>query len=126
MNIVDSSAWLAYLANEPNAKYFSKPIEDIELLLVPSICIYEVFKVILRERDENDAFHAVTAMQLGKIIDLDFELSIEAAALGFKEKLALADSIIYTIAKRYNAILWTQDEHFKHLSNVQFKKKISL
>ncbi len=31
MNIVDSSAWLAYFADEPNAEYFAAPSNDSEL-----------------------------------------------------------------------------------------------
>ena len=49
MNIVDSSGWLAYFADEPNAKHFLAPLIDSALLIVPAVTIYEVFKVILRE-----------------------------------------------------------------------------
>jgi hypothetical protein len=71
MNLVDSSGWLAYFADEPAADFFAEAIEDSDLLLVPSVCIYEVFKVVLRERGEDDAFSAVAAMQQGTAIDLD-------------------------------------------------------
>lgn len=30
MNIVDSSGWLAYFADEPNAKHFQAPLNDPE------------------------------------------------------------------------------------------------
>ena len=93
MNVVDSSAWLAYFADEPTADFFSQAIEDTELLIVPSVCIYEVFKVIVREKGEDDAFLAIAAMQQGKVVDLDADLAIEAAAVGNDEKLAFADSI---------------------------------
>ena len=73
---------------------------------------FEVFKVILREQGEDQALLAVAAMQQGKVVDLDAELAIEAAAIGNEEKLALADSIIYTIAQKNSATLWTQDAHF--------------
>ena len=66
MNIVDSSGWLAYFADEPNAKHFLTPLSDSESLVVPVITIYEVFKVILRESSENEALQAVVAMQKGK------------------------------------------------------------
>ena len=49
MNIVDSSGGLAYFADEPNAKHFLAPLSNSDLLIVPSITIYKVFKVILRE-----------------------------------------------------------------------------
>ena len=123
MNVVDSSAWLAYFADEPTADFFSQAIEDTELLIVPSVCIYEVFKVIVREKGEDDAFLAIAAMQQGKVVDLDADLAIEAAAVGNDEKLAFADSIIYTITQKYNAMLWTQDGHFSQKASVQYIEK---
>jgi predicted nucleic acid-binding protein len=123
MNVVDSSAWLAYFAGERNAGYFSEAIEDAELLIVPVICIFEVFKVILRERGEDDAFQAIASMQQGTVIDLDSDLALEAAWIGNQEKLAFADSIIYAVAKRNDAVIWTQDEHFAGKANVRFRSK---
>lgn len=56
MNVVDSSVWLAYFADEPTADFFVQAIEDTDLLIVPSVCIDKVFKVILREKGEDQAF----------------------------------------------------------------------
>ena len=70
MNIVDSSGWLAYFADEPNAKHFQTPLKDAASLIVPSVTIYEVFKVVLRESSENDALQSVAAMQKGTVVDL--------------------------------------------------------
>lgn len=123
MNVVDSSAWLAYFADEPGADFFAQAIEDTELLIVPSVCIYEVFKVILREKGEDQAFLAIAAMQQGRVVDLDADLAIEAAAIGIEEKLALADSIIYTISQKNSATLWTQDAHFSQKLRVQYIEK---
>jgi predicted nucleic acid-binding protein len=123
MNVVDSSAWLAYFAGERNAEYFAEAIEDTDLLIVPVICIYEVFKVVLRERGEDDALQAISAMQQGAVIDLDSDLALEAALIGHEEKLSFADSIIYAVAKRHDATVWTQDEHFSGKSNVRYKAK---
>ena len=91
--------------------------------MVPSVCIYEVFKVVLRERGEDDAFSAAAAMQLGTVIYLDADPATEAAAVGLEEGLAFADSVIYTVAKRQNATLWTQDAHFIGKSGVQYQAK---
>ena len=123
MNLVDSSAWLAYFAGEKNAEFFASAIEDTELLIVPTVCLYEVFKVVLRERGEDDAFLAISTMQQGTVVDLTADLAIEAAAIGQEEKLAFADSIIYATARRYNAMVWTQDDHFSGKPNVQFRAK---
>ena len=123
MNVVDSSAWLAYFAGEANASFFAPAIEDADLLIVPTICIYEVFKVILRERGEDEALLLVAAMQQGKVVDLDGEMALEAATLGSQEGLALADSVIYATAKLSGAVLWTQDSHFAGKPGVRFARK---
>ncbi len=123
MNVVDSSAWLAYFAGEETADFFAAAIEDAELLVVPAICLYEVFKVILRERGEDDALLAVATMQAGRVVDLDASLALEAAAVGLEEGLALADSVIYAIARKYQATLWTQDAHFAGKPGVQYRAK---
>jgi predicted nucleic acid-binding protein len=123
MNVVDSSAWLSYFAGDENASVFAKPIEDIDLLLVPSITITEVFKNILRQRDEESALIAVAHMKQGEVISLDSELAIEAAGYGITHKLPLADSIIFATATKYKAKLWTQDSDFEGLPNVKYCAK---
>lgn len=124
MNIVDSSGWLEFFANGPNADDFSIPLSDTETLVVPSISVFEVFKVVLRERDEDAALMAVSLMKQGKIIDLTFELSLEAAKTSHDYKLPMADSIILTTAKIYEAIVWTQDSDFRHFNNVKYFPKL--
>lgn len=124
MNIVDSSGWLEFFAEGPNADEFSKPLSDTEKLIVPSISIFEVFKVVLRERDEDAALMAASLMGQGKVIDLSFELSIQAAKTSYDFKIPMADSIILTTATLYEATLWTQDADFKNFNNVKYFQKI--
>jgi len=125
VNLVDSSGWLEYFTNSPNASFFAPAIEDEKHLVVPTISIYEVFKKLLVETDEGIALQAITQMQLGKVIPLDEPLAINAAKCGYDLKLALADSIIMATANLYKATLLTQDEHFKNIKGVKFitKKK---
>ena len=123
MNVVDSSAWLAYFADEPSAGFFAEAIEDTDLLVVPSVCVYEVFKVVLRERGEDEAFSAAAAMQAGLVVDLDADLAMEAASVGLEEGLSFADSVIYTIARKRQATLWTQDSHFVGKPGVRYRPK---
>ena len=120
MNIVDSSGWLAYFADEPNARHFLAPLNDAEKLVVPTVIIYEVFKVILREAGENDALHAVIAMQKGTVVDLKASLAIAASKLSLEYNLPMADSIILATAQAFNAIIWTQDSDFKNMNNVKY------
>jgi predicted nucleic acid-binding protein len=120
MNVVDSSAWLSYFAGEKNSGLFAKPIVAIYKFLVPSITLTQVFKSILRQRNEESAFQAIAHMKQGNAIPLDGELVVNAACFGVEFKLPLADSIIYATAQKYVAIVWTQDSDFKGLDGVKF------
>ena len=120
MNVVDSSAWLSYFAGDKNASSFASAIENLEDLLVPSITITEVFKNILRQRDEESALTAIAHMKQGRVVPLDSELAIDAGNYGVTHKLPLADSIIFATAQKYQAVIWTQDADFKGLANVRY------
>ncbi|GIK39527.1 MAG: hypothetical protein BroJett011_33600 [Chloroflexota bacterium] len=123
MNVIDSSGWLEYLAEEPNADFFTLAIEDIENLVVPVISLYELFKRVYQQRGEDDALKAVALMMQGRVVDLDAALVLSAAKLSHDLSLPLADSLILATAQAYQATLWTQDEHFRNISGVQYVAK---
>ena|SRR5215211_7171161 len=123
MNVVDSSGWLEYFAGDSNADFFAPAIEDTKNLLVPVICIYEVFKRIRQQSGINEAQQHIGDMKSGKVIELDESLALSAAKLSTDLKLPMADSIILATARANNATLWTQDEHFKDLDGVQYIEK---
>lgn len=123
MNVVDSSAWLEYFADGPNAKHFAKVVEDPDELVVPSITLLEVFKRISQQRDESTALQYVAVMQQSTVVELDAALALRAAALGLRHKLPLADSIVYATAQQAGAQVWTQDADFDGLSGVHFWRK---
>jgi len=123
MNVVDSSAWLSYFAGDNNSSIFSKPIEALDTLLVPSITVTEVFKHVLRLRGEASALEIIAHMTQAKVISLDTQIAIDAASYGVQHKLPLADSIIYATTIKHHATLWTQDSDFKGLLGVKFYAK---
>jgi predicted nucleic acid-binding protein len=123
MNVVDSSAWLEYFADGPNAKHFARVIEAPDELLVPTITLLEVFKRVCQQRDESIALQCIGVMQQSAVIELDAALALLAASLGLRYKLPLADSIVYATAQRAGAIVWTQDADFKGLQGVKFWPK---
>jgi predicted nucleic acid-binding protein len=98
-------------------------MSDSNSLVVPTVTIYEVFKVILRETSENEAFQALVAMQKGKVVDLNMPLAIAASKLGLEYQLPMADSIILATAQEYKAVIWTQDSDFENLNNVKYFPK---
>jgi toxin FitB len=123
MNVIDSSGWVEYFVNGANAGFFAPPIEDRENLIVPTICLYEVFKRVLLEFDEDKALETVGEMLTGIVVELDRNIAIHAAQTSIKFKLAMADSIIIATTYTYNARLWTQDQHFKDLEGVKYIEK---
>lgn len=123
MNLVDSSGWLEYFSDGVNAENFSAPLNEKETLLVPTISLYEVFKVVLRERDENSALQVIAIMQQCRIIELTPRIALQAAKNSIDYKLPMADSIIFTTAQLFNATIWTQDVDFKDLPNVKYFSK---
>jgi predicted nucleic acid-binding protein len=123
MNVVDSSGWLEYFADGPNAEFFAPAIEDVATLLVPTISIYEVFKRVLQQRGEGEALQAAAMMAQGQEIALDTSLALEAAKLSAEEKLPMADSIMLATAQAYGATLWTQDADFEGMAGVNYVEK---
>ena len=123
MNLVDSCGWLEFFADGPNAPFFAKPLEQTDDLLVPSVCVYEVFKSILMQRGEDAALQVVASMRQGKVIDLDTSISLFAAKISLHHSIPLADSIILATARTYNAIVWTQDADFKGIEGIQYVEK---
>lgn len=125
MNIVDSSGWLEYFADAPNANFFEKPLLQTDRLIVPSISIYEVFKRILQQSNEGNALQAIAIMQQSQIINLDINISLHAAKVSHELNLPMADSIILYTAQMHKAVLWTQDSDFKDISGVKYIQKKS-
>ena len=123
MNVVDSSAWLEYFANGPNAGAFASAVQATEELVVPSITLLEVFKRVYQQRGVGPALQAVAAMQQGAVVDLDAPLALAAARISADGKLALADSVVLATARRFDATLWTQDADFEGLPGVRYRAR---
>ena len=122
-NLVDSCGWLEYFADGPNASFYAPPIENVGRLIVPTICILEVFRKVLRQRGENSALQAVAAMEQARVVDLDSSIALGAARLGADLGLPLADSVILATARAHKALIWTQDADFKKVDGVRFPRK---
>ena len=125
MNVIDSSGWLEYFAGGANASYFAPVIRETETLVVPTICLYEVFKRLLTQRGEEEALQAIGVMSLGIIADLTREIAVQAASISLELQIAMADSVILATTRAYQATLWTQDADFKTIEGVQYIEKLS-
>lgn len=120
MNLVDSCGWIEYLADSPKAGFYAPAVCNAADLIVPTVCIFEVYKHVLRRRDEDAALEAVAAMRRGWVVDLDLDTALSAAEVGLDTGLPLADSIILATARAHDAVLWTQDAHFEGIEGVRY------
>lgn len=120
MNVADSSAWIEFLTDGPNAEDFDAILNDRAKLIVPTIAVYEVYRWMERERSVDHADAAVAVMTESTVVDLDLDLAIDAADLAAQHRLAMSDSIMLASAQRFDAILWTQDADFEGLPNVRY------
>src|SRR5262249_36112013 len=103
--------------------FFASAIEDTKRLVVPSVCLYEVFKSILRQAGKKEALEKTAAMRQGKVVELSGSLALQAASLSLKHHLAMADGIVLATAHTQHATVWTQDSDFENLSPVKFRRK---
>jgi len=123
MNIVDSSCWLEYLMDTEIGAAIASIIETPSELFVPTITLYEVYKKLLTEKGEEYALDVVSYMQNGTLIELNAELSLSAAQISLKNKLPMADSIIYATSLHYSAVIFSCDKHFKDIPGVRYFPK---
>jgi predicted nucleic acid-binding protein len=123
MNVVDSCGWLEYFSDGPNAEKFVEPILDTASLIVPTLSMYEVFRVALRESGEDAALQIIAIMKQGREVDLNSNLAIQAAKTSFDLKMPMADAIILMTARAYQATVWTQDDDFAGITGVKYFEK---
>lgn len=124
MNLVDTSGWLEFYSDGANASHFEDVLKNESELLVSTINIYEVYKKIYSQKGETDAIKAITFMMRGKLIDVSHDIAVRAAKYSSDYKMPMADALILSTARINNAVLWTQDIHFKGLDNVNFFPKL--
>lgn len=122
MNLVDTSGWIEYFFGGRNASFFAKPIEDIDHLIVPVICLYEVFKKVNQVADEAKALQVIAQMKQGRVVEVSEEIALRAALISVRHRLPMADSFIYATGQLEGAEIWTQDVDFKGLPGVRYKE----
>jgi toxin FitB len=123
VNLPDSSGWLEYFADAPNARPFAAVIEGDEPVVVPTIVLFEVGRRVWQQRGEDAAISAMEALGRFPVITLDPELAADAVRVAITHRLAMADSIIYATAQRLGATVWTQDSDFEGLPGVRYLPK---
>ncbi len=123
-NVIDSSAWLEYLANGPNASEFAPAIEAVDRLVVPALVITEVLRRLDTVGQRQVVPEVLAHMRQGRIVVFDDHLAVDAAVVGRRHGLALADSVVYATALAVEGVVWTQDEDFEPLAQVEYRAHV--
>ena len=123
MTLVDSSGWIEYFTDGALAGRFAPYLEKIAEVTTPTIVIFEVYRVIRRERSEEVAMAAVAQMQKSRVVDFDQFLALTAAELSIEHGLAMADAIVYATARAHRTELVTADTDFEGLEGARVFSK---
>jgi len=119
VTLVDSSGWIEYFTNGPLADEFAPYLEDLPEVVTPTIVIFEVFRVIRRQRSEEEAIEAVAQMQKTTVVDLDQFIALTAADVSIEHGLAMADAIVYATARVNGIEMVTADADFEGLDGAR-------
>jgi len=123
MNVVDSSGWIEFFQAGANGPIYKPVIEDRHNLLVPTIALFEVHKVLSRKLDEAIVTACLNVMRLGRVLDLTDARAVAAAKIARQHKLAMADAAMYSMAREFDAMFWTQDVDYQGLPRVNYAPK---
>lgn len=121
MNVPDSSAWIEYLRGGARADVLAPAIENVNALLVPTVCLAEVYGHALRHLGSDDAVRIAAAMLQGRLVGLTREICLSAAELGVERRLTMVDSIVVATARTYRATLWSQEAHLTSVAGVRVR-----
>ena len=120
MNLVDSSGWIHYFLNGSLIERYATFIQKPDSVITPTVVLYEVYKKIRQETDEQQAVMAASQMRKTQIIFLSDEMALAAADISVYYQLSMADAMIYATAQSYGARLITSDAAFKSLPDVTY------
>jgi toxin FitB len=123
MNVVDSSGWIEFFFAGSNGSVFKPVIEQRDKLLVPTINIFDVHKVLSRKLPAGAVQSCLDVMRQGRVLDLTDKRAVAAADIAVKHKLAMADAVIYSMAREFEGTLWTQDVDYSGLAGVRYFEK---
>ena len=125
MNVVDSSGWVEYFQDSPQADLFAMAIEKRDQLLVPTIALFEVHKVLSRSLAADLVDRCLDVMRLGRVLDFTDARAVAASRVSRQHRLALADAAMYSMALEHRATFWTQDIDYDGLGSVRYFAKPS-
>lgn len=123
MNVVDSSGWIEFFLGSVAGRAYKPVIEQTAQLVVPALAIFEVHRFLSRSTDAASRDACLDVMRRGAVLDITDARAIAASTAAQQHKLAMADAVMYSIAREFNATFWTQDVNYQGLADVKFLPK---
>ena len=123
MLLVDSSGWLEFFMDGPLASTYAQHLKHPNDVLTPTVVLYEVYKVIKRQRSEEEALTAIAQMGKTQVVPLNDTIALTAADASLTYQIAMADAIVYATALTHKAKLATSDADLASLPGVVYHKK---
>ncbi len=123
MILVDSSGWIEFFTAGANAGRYGRYLKRPSEIVTPTIVLYEVYKLVKRERTEEEALLAVAQIQKTRLVPLSESLALVAADVSLEFRLAMAGAIVYATALAEGAELVTGDRDLRGLPGVTYVPK---
>ena len=123
MLLIDSSGWLEFFMDGSLADTYAQHLKHPNDVLTPTVVLYEVYKVIKRQRSEEEALTAAAQMGKTQLVPLNDTIALTAADASLTYHLAMADAMVYATALIHKAKLVTSDADLASLPGAVYHKK---
>jgi len=123
VTLVDSSGWIEFFTEGPLASAYASHLKELKNVVTPTIVLYEVYKIIKRQRSEEEALAAAAQMGKTRLVPLTDAIALTAADVSLAHGIAMADAIVYATAMTEKAKVLTSDEDLADLPGVTYLKK---
>lgn len=123
MNVLDSSAWIEFFLGSSAGETYRPVVAEWVGLVVPTLAILEVHRFLSRTASPALRDEHLDVMRRAQVVDLTDARAIAASEAAKKHKLAMADAVMYSIAREFKATFWTQDADCKGLPGVRYQAR---
>ena len=113
--LVDSTGWLEYLSEDSKAASFGHYLENEAAVIIPSLVIYEVYRQVARLRGKTLADRFLSQALHCRVVSFDEMTAVAAANASLEHRLSMAEAILYSTARTFQAQLVTSNTRFRGL-----------
>ena len=118
--LIDTSALLTFIEDEPGSDRVEKVLKDAAILL-PWPVLMETYYIILQEKGRAEAdrrYALIRQLQVNILWAMDEPILLTAALLKAEHHVSLADAVVAAFAIRNNAVLIHKDPEFEALAGL--------